>query len=80
MSEVYDNLHQLQLPAHSLSLLGSRQTYFLLFLNRNPTATQEKFSMTLYRTLYFEFFSLSSSKGLSTASLMVGSKIEILFP
>jgi hypothetical protein len=63
MSDLYSNLHRLQLPAQSLSLLGNRQTFFLLFLNRKSTSMQERFSMTLYRTLNFEFFSLSCAKG-----------------
>jgi hypothetical protein len=63
MSEMYDNVRRLRLPAQALSLLGARQTFVLLFLSRNSVGMQERFSLTLYRSLYNEFFSLSCAQG-----------------
>ncbi len=61
--EVIENLRNIRLPAQTLSLLGMPQTFCLLFLNSKCVKVQERFSLTLYRTLYNEFFSLSCAQG-----------------
>lgn len=63
VGDMYESLHNLQLPSQILSLLANPQTFALLFLNPDCTELQERFSMTLYRVLTTEFFSMSSTSG-----------------
>ncbi len=54
--DVYDHLGALALPSQTLSLLQNRATFLLTFANRVPAEVQARFSVTLYHTLYNEFF------------------------
>jgi hypothetical protein len=56
VGDVYANLAALALPSRTLSMLQNRATFLLLFANRNPGEVQARFSVTLYHTLYNEFF------------------------
>ena len=62
-------LTKLKTPCQAMSLIGSPQTFCLIFLNPNSVEMQERLSLTLYYTLHNEFFSLSSPNGESKRKL-----------
>jgi len=56
VGDLYTNLATLETPGRTLSLLRNRATFLLLFANSKANEVQARFSVTLYHTLYNEFF------------------------
>ena len=56
VGDLYTNLATLATPGRTLSLLRNRATFLLLFANNKANEVQARFSVTLYHTLYNEFF------------------------
>ena len=56
VGDLYTNLATLATPGRTLSLLRNRATFLLLFANSKANEVQARFSVTLYHTLYNEFF------------------------
>lgn len=69
VGEMFDRHQNLEMPRQILSLLGNPRTFAILFLNPNSRQLQDRFSSTLYRTLYYEFFSMSCSSGYTPRKL-----------
>ena len=63
VDDLYTNLPALATPARSLSLLRNRATFLLIFANAKPSEVQARLSVTLYHTLYNEFFGCVDRKG-----------------
>ena len=61
--QIHDNAHQLRLPGNILALLGCRKTWHLLTLGQGNKEMVERFSMTLYHTLYNEFLADGCGEG-----------------
>ena len=65
VEDLFANLERISTPAQTISLMRQRSTFMFLTLNRNPKQVQTRFSLTLYHTLFNEFFgSNASSKNL----------------
>lgn len=61
VEELFANLERISTPAQTISLMRQRSTFMFLTLNRNPKQVQTRFSLTLYHTLFNEFFGSNAS-------------------